>query len=328
MSPVGLSDLLATLPKVTDPNLLVGTETSDDAGVYKLTDDLAVVLTADFITPPVDDPYIFGQIAAANALSDVYAMGGRPVACLNLVCFPSDSLELEVLERIIAGAVSKIREAGATLAGGHSTDDEEPKFGLSVTGLVHPDKIWRNSGAREGDHLVLTKPIGSGVLINAHRKGWVEQGAMDACVKLITTLNRTAAEVMANYEIHAATDVTGFGLAGHGFECAEGAGLTLHFDLGRVPIMEGALEMYKRGMSTGVNRANRELVEGNYRFERELPDWHQEIVFDPQTAGGLLVAVPPAQVEPLLADLHKAGVGHAAHIGEVGPKEKELLVFA
>jgi selenide,water dikinase len=306
----------------------VGTETADDAGVYKLTDELAVVMTADFITPPVDDPYVFGQIAAANALSDVYAMGGRPVACLNLVAFPSACLEPEVLERIIAGALSKVQEAGATLAGGHSTEDDEPKFGLSVTGVVHPDKIWRNCGAREGDQLILTKPIGSGVLINAQRKGWAPEAAMDACVKLITTLNRTAAEVMANHEIHAATDVTGFGLAGHGFECAKGAGLTFQFEMGSVPIMEGSLEMYERGVSTGVNKANRELVEGHYRFDAALPEWHREIVFDPQTAGGLLVAVPSAQAQPLLDDLHKAGVTHARRIGEVRPREKELLVFA
>ncbi|MCZ6557361.1 MAG: selenide, water dikinase SelD, partial [SAR324 cluster bacterium] len=295
--------------------------------VYRITDDIAIVMTADFITPPVDDPYLFGQIAAANALSDVYAMGGRPVACLNLVGFPSGDLPPETLQSIIAGALSKIEEAGAVLAGGHSTEDEEPKFGLSVTGIVHPDKIWRNSGAQVGDRLILTKPIGSGVLINGQRKGWVPEEAMNACVAQITTLNMAAAEVMAEYSIHAATDVTGFGLAGHGYEVAHGAGLTLRMDLDKIPVMDAALDMYKKGVTTGVNKANRELCEGNYRFEKELPAWHQEIVFDPQTAGGLLVAVPESQAAALLADLHKAGVSDAAEIGWVREREAELLVF-
>ena len=306
----------------------MGIETSDDAGVYRITDEIALVTTADFITPPVDDPYVFGQIAAANALSDVYAMGGRPLTCLNLACFPSGDLAPEVLGSIIAGALSKIQEAGAVLAGGHSTEDEEPKFGLSVTGVVHPDKVWRNSTAEEGDTLILTKPIGSGVLINAHRKNWVPEAAMNACLEHITTLNKTAAEVMAAHPIHAATDVTGFGLAGHGYEMAQGAGLTLHIEMAKVPIMDASLDMYKKGMSTGVNKANRELVEENYRFEADLPEWHREIVFDPQTAGGLLVAVPQDKAAALVADLHKAGVSHAVEIGTVKAREKEALIFA
>lgn len=327
MSPVGLSEMLANLLYQDDPNLLVGTETSDDAGVYRLTDDTALVMTADFITPPVDDPFLFGQIAAANALSDVYAMGGKPIACLNLVCFPSGDLPPETLGQIIAGAMDKIQEAGAVLVGGHTTEDDEPKFGLSVTGIVHPDKIWRNSEARQGDRLILTKPIGSGVLINAHRKGWVSREAMDACLEIITTLNKTTAEVMAGYPIHAVTDVTGFGLAGHGFEVAEGSGLTLHIDLSKVPIMDASLDMYKKGMSTGVNKANREQVEGHYRFEIDLPKWHREIVFDPQTAGGLLVALPADKAQALVDDLHKAGVIHAVDIGEVTAREADSLVF-
>lgn len=318
---------MANLLYQQDPNLLVGTETSDDAGVYRLTDDTALVMTADFITPPVDDPYLFGQIAATNALSDVYAMGGKPLACLNLVCFPSGDLPPEALGQIIAGAMNKIQEAGAVLVGGHTTEDDEPKFGLSVTGTVHPDKIWRNSGAQVGDRLILTKPIGSGVLINALRKGWVPEAAMNACLEIITTLNKTAAEVMAEYPIHAATDITGFGLAGHAYEAAHGAGLTLHIDLSRVPIMESSLDMYKKGMTTGVNKANREQVEGRYRFEVDLPKWHREIVFDPQTAGGLLAAVPADKAGALVTALHKAGVRHAVDIGEVTAKEAEYLVF-
>jgi selenide,water dikinase len=307
--------------------LLVGTETADDAGVYRLTDDIALVLTADFITPPVDDPYVFGQVAAANALSDVYAMGGRPVAALNLVGFPSDMLPLETLQQIMAGALSKVHEAGAVLAGGHSTEDEEPKFGLSVTGVVHPAKVWRNVGARPGDRLVLSKPIGSGVLFNANRKGWVSPRALEDCLATITTLNAQAAEVLGRFPVHACTDVTGFGLAGHAFNMAKGSGVTLAFDLDALPLMSEALAMYKRGVRTGVNAANRALVQGHLRFERELPAWHEEIVFDPQTSGGLLAAVPGEQAEDVLADLHAAGVRQARLVGEVRTQGAVCLVF-
>ncbi|MEM8931258.1 MAG: selenide, water dikinase SelD [Acidobacteriota bacterium] len=319
MSPVGLGELLAGLPHNTDPNLLVGFATSDDAGVYRLNDEQAVVMTADFITPPVDDPYLFGQIAAANALSDVFAMGGRPVACLNLVGFPAGKLEPEILHGIVGGALSKITEAGAVLAGGHTTEDDEPKFGLSVTGVVHPDKVWTNAGAEVGDALILTKPIGSGVLFNANLKGWVSQEALAACLDVLTTLNRVASETFRRFDVHAATDITGFGLAGHGLEMARGSGTTLRIDLDAVPIMDEALACYERGMTTGVNGVNRELVEGSIRWRRELPFWHREIVIDPQTSGGLLVALPEVQADAAIAALHEAGVGHARRIGRVEP---------
>ena len=315
------------MPLNQDPNLLVGMETSDDAGVYKISEELALVLTADFITPPVDDPFLFGQIAATNAISDVYAMGGKPLACLNLVCFPSGDLPPEVLQQMIEGAHSKILEAGATLAGGHSTEDEEPKFGLSVTGLVHPKKIWKNSGAQVGDRLILTKPIGSGVLINAHRKGLVPEAQLNACIELITTLNRTAAEVLANFEVHACTDITGFGLAGHGYECADGADVTFHINLGKVPIMDGSLAMYTKGVSTGVNRANRDLVKDHVEFRVELPPKHDQIVYDPQTAGGLLVAVPEKQAAEVVEKLKAAGVSHAVEIGRVEAAGPYRIVF-
>jgi len=302
-------------------------ETADDAGVYKISDEIALVVTADFITPPVDDPYQFGQIAAANALSDVYAMGGKPLVCLNLLGFPSDSLGPEVLQKITEGALSKILEAGATLAGGHSTEDEEPKFGLSVTGLVHPDKIWRNSGAKVGDKLILTKPVGSGVIINACRKNLVPPAYLKACLEHITRLNKVPAEVLQNYEVHACTDITGFGLAGHGYEAAHGAGVTFRIHMDRLPIMEGTLDMYRKGVSTGVNKANRELVEGHYRFEVDLPDWHKEIVFDPQTAGPLFAAVPADQAEAAVAALKAAGISDAVILGEVVEEEENAIVF-
>ena len=244
---------------------MVGFETSDDAGVYRLNDDTALVITADFITPPVDDPFLYGQIAAANSLSDVYAMGGRPITCLNLVGFPSNKLEPEVLHGIVAGALSKISEAGAVLVGGHTTEDEEPKFGLSVTGIVHPKKIWRNVGAKPGDVLILTKPIGSGVIFNANLKNWVSTDALNECIEIITTLNKAPAEVMANFEIHAATDITGFGLAGHCFEMADGSNVTLKISMDQIPVMNEALAMYEKGMSTGVNLYNRQMIGDHIR---------------------------------------------------------------
>ena len=295
----------------------MGYETSDDAGVYRLTDDLAIIMTADYITPPVNDPYIYGQIAAANAISDVYAMGGKPLACLNLVSFPSNKLPPEVLHQIVAGALSKITEAGAVLAGGHSVEDDEPKFGLAVTGIVHPEKFWTNRGAQPGDVLILTKPVGSGVLFNANLKKWVSKAAMEACVSILITLNRTAAEVMSGFDIHAATDVTGFGLAGHGFEIAKASGVCLEISIKDLPIMDEALTVYKKGMTTGVNAYNRQMVEEHLWIETDLPPWHEEIVFDPQTNGGLLVTVTESQGESLVNALHAKEVTAARIIGRV-----------
>ncbi|MCF8080798.1 MAG: selenide, water dikinase SelD [Desulfobacterales bacterium] len=319
---------MAGLPQNQDPNLLVGFDTSDDAGVYRLTDEIAVVTTADFITPPVDDPYRFGEIAAANALGDVYAMGGRPVACLNLVCFPSRKLPAEVLQQIVAGALGKITEAGAVLAGGHSVEDDEPKFGLAVTGVVHPKRVWRNSGAQPGDVLVLTKPIGSGVLFNANLKGWVSDHDLEKCLQVVSTLNRRAAEVLAGNTVNAATDVTGFGLAGHAFEMAKASRACLEIDIGAVPVMDGALKMYRKGMSTGSNDLNRRLVAADTVFSRELPPWHEQIFYDPQTSGGLLVSIPEAGARERIDALHAAGIVHAAPIGRViGRREGPYLSF-
>ncbi len=302
-----------------DDNLLVGYNTSDDAGVYRLTDDLAIVTTADFITPPVNDPYRFGQIAAANAISDIYAMGGEPKVCLNLVCFPSDKLPQEDLNQIVAGAVSIITESGAVLAGGHSVDDDEPKFGLSVVGVVHPDKFWTNAGAQSGDVLVLTKPLGSGVLFNANLKKWVSDKALEACIKALITLNRDAARVMKDFDIHAVTDVTGFGLAGHALEMAKGSQSAFEIDVAHLPVMDQALAMYRRGMSTGVNGANRKLTQAHLSFQADVPEWHQQIIYDPQTSGGLLVALPEAQATELISRLKAVNTPAAHQIGRVTP---------
>jgi selenide,water dikinase len=295
----------------------VGFDTSDDAGIYRLTDEIALITTADFITPPVDDPFIFGQIAAANSISDIYAMGGRPVTCLNLAMFPAKKLDAEVLHQIVAGALSKITESGAVLAGGHTIEDDEPQFGLAVTGLVHPQKYWSNRGAKPGDVVILTKPIGSGVLFNANIKKWVSEAAMEECIAVLSTLNRKAAEVMAGFEVHAATDITGFGLAGHCYEMLKGSQVSMEFSMDRIPIMREALEMYRKGVTTGVNNYNRELVARAIRFEKDLPPWHKEIVYDPQTSGGLLAAVPERQGESLLRALQAAGVRWASLVGQV-----------
>ena len=307
---------------------MVGFETKDDAGVYRITEDIAVVATADFITPPVNDPYLYGQIAAANAMSDVYAMGGRPLMCLNLICFPTGKLAPEILHQIVAGALSKITEAGAVLAGGHTIEDDEPKYGLAVTGIVHPEKYWTNSGAKPGDVLILTKPIGSGVLFNANIKKWVSQQAMEECLVTLTSLNKVAADVMKQFEVHAATDITGFGLAGHGFEMASGSDLCLEIQLEDIPIMNQALEMYERGVTTGVNKDNRKLIEKNARFDTRLPQWHREIVFDPQTSGGLMVAVPESQGQDLIDALKDAGEAGTCIIGNVVEREDSMyLIF-
>ena len=318
---------MQSFPPQNDPNLLVGIETSDDAGVYRMGPELALIFTADYITPPVDDPRLFGQIGAANALNDVYAMGGKPLTCLNLVGFPSKQLGMEVLKDIVAGGFAKVREAGAVLVGGHSTEDEEPKFGMSVTGTVHPEKIWRNSTARPGDRLVITKPIGSGALFNGNRRGWTAPADLEACLNWAVQLNRVPAETAAGFEPHACTDITGFGLAGHTYNMARHAGVTFRVEVERLPILSGALDLYRRGVTTGVNQSNRELVREHVRFETHLPDWHREILFDPQTSGPLLFSVAAERADALVAALKQAGSTEAAQIGEVLPHDGACLVY-
>jgi selenide,water dikinase len=286
------------------------------------------VATADFITPPVNDPYIFGQVAAANALSDVYAMGGIPKVCLNLVSFPSKILPAENLEQILAGALSKITEAGAVLAGGHSVEDNEPKFGLSVVGVVHPDRVWTNKGARPGDVLVLTKPIGSGVLFNANLKKWVSPKSLQSCIEIISTLNMQAAHILSQFEVHAVTDITGFGLAGHALEMARGSGISIEFDMEAIPIMDEAPDMYRKGMSTGTNEFNRRLVAGNTQMIKQWPQWQEQLLYDPQTSGGLLAAIPADQADDVKAALEKAQEPSVAVIGRVVPQRDDThLIF-
>jgi selenide,water dikinase len=306
------------LTQPNDPNLLVGIETSDDAAVYRLTDDIAMINTVDFITPPVDDPYWFGQISAANSISDVYSMGGRPLTALNVVMFPSKHLDMGFLKDILRGGHDKVVEAGACLVGGHTVDDEEPKYGLCVNGTVHPDRIITNAGGKPGDVLILTKPLGSGVLFNAVRSGKLPFKDLEHdTLPSLAALNGPAMETALQFDLHAATDITGFGIAGHTLEMALGSGskVVLHFD--RLPFYSDALRMYQKGETTGSNKPNKLLVENNLQIEKNLTKHQEQLLYDPQTSGGLLLSVPAAQANALIAAMAAAGVKTAVQVGEV-----------
>jgi selenide,water dikinase len=312
-----LEEILAGLPVRSDPNLLVGVETADDAGVYRLTDELALIQTVDFFTPIVNDPYLFGQIAAANALSDVYAMGGRPLTCLNIVCYPSKTLPKEVLRAVLAGGLDKIHEAGALLVGGHSVEDSELKYGLAVTGLVHPARILTNAGARPGDRLILTKPLGTGIVATAIKGRLATPEAEAQAVAVMTALNKTAAACLEGYPVHAVTDITGFGLLGHALELAQASGVQLCLHAGRVPFLAAAREYAALGLVPAGSYANRNFCEKSLKVAPDLDPITLDLLSDPQTNGGLLIAVPPESAEQLLACLHDQGVTAAALIGEV-----------
>jgi selenide,water dikinase len=305
------------LKPTQDPNLLVGFETCDDAAVYRLSSNLALISTVDFITPPVDDPYWFGQIAAANALSDVYAMGGKPLTALNLVMFPTKKLDASILKEILRGGYDKVSESGASIAGGHSVDDNEPKYGLAVTGEIHPDRILTNCGAKEGDVLILTKPLGTGVLFNACRSKKLPWRDLEVLLPEVAALNKTAIEIALNFNIHACTDITGFGIIGHSLEMAKGSGVQINLFYDRLPFYPNSPQMYRRGETTGSNKANRRLAEGYYKKLRELSKEKEELLFDPQTSGGLLLSVPAKEADDLVTGLKKAGVETAVQIGEV-----------
>jgi len=311
-----LAQILHYLPEMSDPNLLVGVETSDDAAVYKLNAETAIIQTLDFFTPVVDDPYTFGQIAAANALSDIYAMGGKPLFALNIVCFPAD-LPVSILGEIIKGGAEKVKEAGALVVGGHSVDDNEPKYGLSVTGLVHPDKVLKNHGARPGDRLILTKPLGTGIINTAIKAGLASEEAYREAVATMTTLNKNAAEALGSYAINACTDITGFGLIGHAYEMASASAVTFRIDQGSVPYLRPAKDYAEMGLIPGGAYSNKKYLAGKYATTN-VPLWLEDIVFDPQTSGGLLVSTPAANAEEIVAALEKRGV-RAAVIGSAEP---------
>jgi len=296
----------------------VGIETSDDAAVYRISDDIAMINTVDFITPPVDDPYWFGQISAANSISDIYSMGGKPVTALNVVMFPSKQLDMGFLKDILRGGYDKTMEAGACLVGGHTVDDEEPKYGLCVNGVAHPDRIITNAGSLPGDLLILTKPIGSGVLFNAVRSGkYPYQELEKEVLPSLARLNDQAIETALQFELHACTDITGFGILGHLLEIAHGSNARIVLNYKQIPFYPGAFKMYTKGESTGSNKANRQMVARHVLdMQIELSQAEDELLYDPQTSGGLLLSVPKSQGAEILKVLEQKGVT-AACIGEV-----------
>jgi len=315
--------VLGKLARQHDPNVLVGFDHADDAGVYLIAPDQALVQTVDFFTPIVDDPYTFGQIAATNSLSDVYAMGGRPLTSLALVCFP-EKADLEILERILAGGLSKMIEAGCTVIGGHSIRDEETKFGYSVTGVVHPKKVLANQGAKPGDSLILTKALGTGVISTAIKKGKAEQSWIDAAVHSMTTLNKRAAEVIATgeFHVHAMTDVTGFGLIGHLREMLLASEVSASISASAVPLLEGASNCVRAGYIPGGLNNNRDFAECLVEYDDAVPEEVRALLFDPQTAGGLLISTPDGAL--LMTALNAAGVA-AVQIGEVLTRQKPRI---
>ena len=310
-----LAQLLEGIRVREDPNLLVGFDKSDDASVYKISDDLALVQTVDFFPPIADDPYLFGQIAAVNALSDVYAMGGEPKLCLNIMAVP-DSMPKEAVHEMLRGGYDKVYEAGALITGGHSILDDEPKYGLAVTGFVHPDRVLTNAGARPGDVLLFTKPLGIGVLTTAAKAGLASPEAMELAQRLMTTLNKSARDVMVNYRVHACTDVTGFGMLGHACEMAQGSGVEIELWTEAVDFIPQAAELAKIGILPEGMYRNRAFAESTVDAG-DTPLWKQDLLYDPQTAGGLLMAVDPADAGALLAELRGA-VPSAQRIGAVG----------
>lgn len=317
IGPADLAEVMRSLPPaVENPNLLVGIDTSDDAGVYRINDDVALVQTVDFFTPIVDDPYSFGQVAATNAISDIYAMGGTPLTALNIVAFPIHTLDKQVLTDILRGAADKMKEAGVTLVGGHSIDDKEPKFGLAVTGLVDPKKVRTNAGAKPGDKLILTKPIGVGIMTTSIKHEAVTDAEIKRVTKVMTTLNKTAAETMQPYHIHACTDVTGFGLLGHTTEMAKGSNVGIHIIKEQVPVLPRVRELAEQGHIPGGTKNNFAHVKESITFSQEVDQIDQYILCDAVTSGGLLISVAGEEAETLLADLINRGV-EASMIGEI-----------
>ncbi len=310
-----------------DSNLIVGIESSDDAGVYKISDDLALIQTVDFFTPIVDDPYMFGQIAAANSFSDIYAMGGIPKTAMNIVCFPSKTMEISILRDVIRGGLDKIREAGVVLAGGHSIDDNELKYGLSVTGFVHPDKILRNNSINNNDLLILTKPIGTGIINTVIKGGFAKEHEIQYVTKTMSTLNKTASDIMKNFPVSACTDITGFGLAGHASEMIMGTGLGITFFECKIPLIEGVEEYASMGFVPGGTYNNKDFRSSIVNFSDNTGTYFSDLVFDPQTSGGLLISIDRHNADMLLNELTDHGIDRASIIGEVTDSHGENIFF-
>jgi selenide, water dikinase len=325
MSPAVLDQILSRLPRQEDPRLLVGFRNKDDAGVFLVQDGLALVQTTDFFTPIVDDPYQYGQIAAANSLSDVYAMGGKPITALSIVCYPEDG-DLDALERILVGGLEKMIEAGCTVVGGHMVRDAEVKFGYAVTGTIDPGRVWTNSGALPGDVLFLTKPLGTGVIATAIRAGKADPAWVESAVAIMSRLNKDAAISIGPLDraIHSVTDVTGFGFLGHAMEMAAGSSVSLRLDSRRIGLIEGALECVKRGYIAGGLKKNRDFVGSCAQFSAGVSPELQQLLFDPQTSGGLLISVQPEFADQARSLLVNAGCP-AMQVGEAIEKRSPLI---
>ncbi len=308
-----------------DPNLLVGLETSDDAGAYKLTNDIALIQTVDYFTPVVDDPYMFGQIAAANALSDVYAMGATPKTVLNIVGFPIKKLPQKTLADILCGAADKVKEAGAIIVGGHSIDDQEPKFGLAVTGIAHPDRIFKNVGAVAGDVLVLTKPIGVGILTTGIKRSVVTPEQEKAVTMTMATLNKLAGETLLDFTPHAVTDVTGFGLLGHSYEMAKGSNVSFVIKHANIPVLDGTQELAEKGIVPGGSRANERWLKDVVQYDQTITEAQQSILCDAITSGGLLISMTNEEAKRYVATMHELGVKEVSIIGEVIEKDEKSI---
>jgi len=313
-----LSDIMCDLPLIQDPNLLTGFEHAEDAGVYKLAADLAIVQTVDFFTPTVDDPFVFGQIAATNALNDIYAMGAKPLTAMNIVCFPIKTMQKSVLREVLLGGLDKMREAGVLLVGGHSVEDNEIKYGLSVTGVIHPDKVLYNRGARVGDKLILTKPLGTGIISTAIKVEEASPELINQAVRSMTGLNKKACEIMiAEGDAHACTDITGFGFLGHACEMIEGGDVGLRINSAAIPVFAGVRDLMETGLIPGGLYRNKNFRLNQVDKEETCPDWMFDLLFDPQTAGGLFFSLPGDKAQKVVAKMLNSGIVDAAVVGEV-----------
>jgi selenide,water dikinase len=315
-----------TIP--SNSNILAGANDRDDAGVYKINSELALVQTLDFITPICDDPFEFGKIAACNSLSDVYAMGGKPITAMNIVSFPLNKFSLDILNLILKGGLTIMKEGDVQLLGGHSVDDPELKYGLSVTGTIHPERIIRNNGIKPDDLLVLTKPLGTGIIATALKGGVADKEITDRFIKSMSTLNKTASEIMLKYNVNAATDITGFGLIGHILEMTEGNDMSVILDSNSIPILDGALEYASEGLIPGGLYRNKNYAGSICAVSKNVKQERSDIMFDPQTSGGLLISLPKNEAELMVKEMHGSGITHASIIGEVKALDRRGVIVS
>jgi selenide,water dikinase len=326
--PGQLDEILKHLPLPQDPNILVNIDTHDDAGVYRINDDLALVLTTDFFPPVCSDPYEFGQIAAANSISDVYAMGGTPALALNIMMFPASKLPVDAYSEILKGGYDKASEAGVKIIGGHTIDDSPPKYGLAVVGFVHPGKLITNAGAKPGDWLILTKPVGTGIIMAGHHLGMASESDLNETKRLMKLLNRSAAEVMKKFNVSGATDITGFGLAGHAIKMARASRVSMNIAMKRVPLIGNTWNLVDDGCIPGASFSNLDYAENEISFSPDLDYNLKMIAFDAQTSGGLLMSVPAAVKDKMISELKKSGLIEASLIGEVTGQREKLIYLS